>query len=123
MQSIEPPILIYPEDGAEVDNGCTDGRDSIVDDFDWSDVNGATKYELYRKHAGSMPSYTETNSSFYYYVCDGCYVIEANRFNWKWKVRAFVNNIWTDWSEERSYDFEPLNTDCPTTATISTTSK
>ena len=26
------------------------------------------------------------------------------RPGWRWKVRALVNGIWTDWSEERTFE-------------------
>jgi len=37
--------------------------------------------------------------------------VEA-RFGWIWKVRAKINGSWADWSPERTFDVEPLNTDC-----------
>ena len=39
--------LISPLNGVLMDNGRTDWRDNIVWDFDWSDVKGATRYQLY----------------------------------------------------------------------------
>jgi hypothetical protein len=43
----------------------------------------------------------------------GSYIANSNRFNWKWKIRAYVYDMWCDWSEERSFDVEPVNTDPP----------
>lgn len=103
------PKLISPEEGAVLDNGQQDGKDDIVWDFDWSDVTGTTKYNLYVKHTGStFPMIdVEVYDSSYHSVRSG-YIISSNRFDWKWKVRAFVNDKWSDWSEERRFDVEPL---------------
>jgi hypothetical protein len=35
-----------------------------------------------------------------------------NRFDWRWKVRTMVNGAWGPWSTERTFDVEPLDTDC-----------
>ncbi|NIM90679.1 MAG: PEGA domain-containing protein [Candidatus Aminicenantes bacterium] len=108
-------ILISPEDGAVLDNGRYDRRDDIVWDFDWADVVGATKYHLYVKHTGSLyPAINrEVYGSSYHEVGEGSYIINRNRFNWKWKVRAFIDGMWSQWSEERSFDVEPIDTDPP----------
>ena len=108
-------ILISPEEGAVLDNGRYDRRDDIVWDFDWLDVTGATKYHLYVKHTGSLYPVIdrEIYKSSYHEVGEGSYIIDRNRFNWKWKVRAFIDDMWSDWSEVRSFDVEPINTDPP----------
>ncbi|KPK78726.1 MAG: hypothetical protein AMJ89_00545 [candidate division Zixibacteria bacterium SM23_73] len=109
------PMLISPEDGAVLDNGRTDRKDSIVWSFDWSDIMGATKYHLYVKHTGSLyPAIDrQVRQSFYHQEDKGSYIIERNRFNWKWQVRALIGDKWGGWSEVRSFDVEPVNTDPP----------
>ncbi|MFQ5720925.1 MAG: hypothetical protein ACE5GI_00340 [Candidatus Aminicenantales bacterium] len=109
------PKLISPEEGAILDNGRYDRRDDIVWDFSWSNINGAIKYHLYVKHTGAQKPVIDikTFNSFYHYISEDSYIIDENRFNWKWKVRAFVNDKWCDWSEERRFDVEPVNTDPP----------
>jgi hypothetical protein len=37
------------------------------------------------------------------------YVGEPSLRGWRWKVRALVQGIWTDWSEERTFDVAPLD--------------
>ncbi len=109
------PALISPAAGSELDNGCDSAVDNIEWNFDWSYVSGATKYHLYVKHAGaelSLIDDQEVTPSEYHYV-DAGHIIEANRFNWRWKVRVLVNEKWSEWSAERSFDVEPLNADCP----------
>jgi len=46
------------------------------------------------------------------------YVIDENRLGWRWRVRAGHYKIgWGPWSEERTFDVEPVNTDCPSDTT------
>lgn len=111
---IDAPTLISPKNGAVLDNGRSDGRDSIKWRFDWSDYPGATKYQLYVIHVGSkypVINITVKRSS-YNHVSKG-YIIDRNRYNWIWKVRAGTKNSWLNWSEERGFTVEPLNTDPP----------
>ncbi len=114
------PYLISPEEGAVLDNGRTDKQDSIIWDFDWTDVPGANVYHLFVMHTGA--EYPVINclisSSFYHYVSLSSYIADFNRFNWKWKVRPGHMvygrfNYCGEWSEERSFDVEPVNTDPP----------
>ncbi|MCG2815363.1 MAG: hypothetical protein L6425_05465 [Candidatus Aminicenantes bacterium] len=111
------PLLISPRAGAVLDNGRSDGRDDIVWDFDWSDINGATSYRLYVIGSNALYPVIDRPSnmfdSSYHHVSAGSYIIDENRLNWKWKVRAYANGVWSDWSEERTFDVEPLNTDPP----------
>jgi hypothetical protein len=55
---------------------------------------------------------TVLSSSQYNYISYG-FIPDSDRYNWKWKVRAQVSGVWSDWSEERSFIVEPVNTDCP----------
>jgi hypothetical protein len=112
--SAEIPTLILPASGAVLDNGCSDFSDKIEWDFDWSDVIGATQYHLYviGGHA-TIPliNNSSLSTSDYHHENSG-YIINDNIYNWKWKVRAYLNGSWNNWSEERKFDVEPLNTDC-----------
>jgi len=112
----EAPTLISPKNGAVLDNGRLDGRDIIEWHFDWSDYPGATKYHLYVIHVGAkypVINVTTTRSS-YHHISKG-YIINSNRFNWTWKVRAGTKDSWLNWSGERRFNVEPLNTDPPNT--------
>jgi hypothetical protein len=53
----------------------------------------------------------DINSTSFHDSNPGDYIIEANRYGWIWRVRAYVGGVWTDWSEERSFNVEPP-TDC-----------
>jgi len=111
---IDAPTLTFPKSGAVLDNGRSDRRDDIKWRFDWSDYPGATKYQLYVMHVGSIyPLINVTvKRSTYRYVSQG-YIEDRNRFNWIWKVRAGTRDSWLNWSEERRFDVERLNTDPP----------
>ncbi len=112
---IDIPVLLSPQDGAVLDNGRRDGKDYFIWDFDWTDVSGATKFNLYVKHSGSKYPVIdeEIYSSSHQKKGYGGFVANHNRFDWKWKVRAYVGSRWRDWSEERSFDVEPEDTDPP----------
>jgi hypothetical protein len=107
------PILISPAEGAVLDNGRVDFLEEIVWDFDWSDVINATRYHLYviRTPQG-MPFINDDAiaSSSFHYEQPG--FVESGP--WTWRVRAFVNGQWNEWSDTRNFDVEPWNTDTPT---------
>jgi len=110
------PTLVSPAEGAILDNGARYDPDSIDWDFDWSDRAGVTRYHLYVKHSYSpYPGIDDQNivSSSYIDESPGSYIIDRNRYNWTWKVRAMVDGQWGEWSETRSFDVEPLDTDVP----------
>ena len=110
------PLLISPEEGAVLDNSRLDGSDDIVWDFDWSDCEGATQYHLYVIGPTAINPVIDHNnitSSSYQHIRHGSYIIERNRYGWTWKVRVRVGGQWSEWSEIRTFDVEPLNTDPP----------
>jgi len=116
------PTLIAPGEGAVLDNGRTDSLDDIIWDFDWSDCEGATQYHLFVKYpgAGISPVIDDDTikDSSYHSVSPGSYIAEQNRHGWTWKVRAKIGGQWGEWSETRTFDVEPLNTDPPRKAKI-----
>jgi TolB protein len=110
------PTLLSPVEGAELDNGRTDQLDTIVWDFDWSDVAGSTEYHLYVKGKGARNPVVNrqglTHSS-YHHVRTRSYVTNRYRFGWTWKVRAKTGVQWGEWSPTRSFYVESANTDPP----------
>ncbi|MCH9031077.1 MAG: leucine-rich repeat domain-containing protein [candidate division Zixibacteria bacterium] len=115
--TVSPPILLSPENGDVLDNSCNDGEvtsDSVIWNFDWSDVSGATVYELFIKNNAAQNPVIDTfisPSSFHSSL--GGFISNANLLDWRWKVRAMVGGVWSAFSPERTFDVEPLNTDCP----------
>jgi hypothetical protein len=90
-----PPVLISPSNGAVLDNGCNPNReaDGIIWEFAWSAVPGATRYHLTVQRLGAALPVIDVfaSASSYRYESAGAYIIEANRFNWQWKVEAEAN--------------------------------
>ncbi len=69
-------------------------------------------------HTGSVNPYVDNldiedttydNRDVY---CTG-WVAELDRFDWYWKVRAYIDGQWGDWSEVRYFSTESPNTDDP----------
>jgi hypothetical protein len=108
------PGLLAPLPGIYFDNGCSDTSDTIQWDFDWSDVPGATRYQMCILHEGSQYLLTDTivSDSEFRYNSSGGYITDGNRLNWTWMVRAGDETEWWGWSEVRDFTVEPLNTDC-----------
>ena len=109
------PSLISPDNHYQsMDNGCRNGSDEIIWDFDWRDVPGATQYQIYAigSNASTALINTTVTASNYHYVCSGCYIIEGNRFRWTWRVRAGNASSWSEWSDTFYFDVEPLDLDC-----------
>lgn len=109
------PSLLAPDEGAIMDNGCTNRDNGILWEFDWSDCQGAEAYEFFLDHPSVERPVEEaalTESSFT--LLEDRVIPEGSRFGWTWRVRAQLNGVWGDWSPERRFDVEPVNTDCVT---------
>lgn len=112
-QPLDVPQLLSPNEGALLDNGRTDRSDSIIWDFKWEDVPGATKYHLYVKgEDATIPVIdVDTIESSYHHLSQSSYIVDGNLLNWSWKVKAYANGQWHDYSKERHFNVEPVNTD------------
>jgi len=110
------PSLLTPEEGAVMDNGCASRLNGILWEFDWSDCAGAESYEIFVKQRNEQEPAIDrsdlTTSAFT--TLENRIISEDTRRGWFWKVRAKVNGVWADFSPERNFDVEPLNTDCVT---------
>jgi len=105
-----PPSLLEPRTGAVLPNGSREGNRTAVWEFKWSAVPGASKYHLQVIAAKArIPRLdrSDLTSPEYRDEWRG-YVIDPNRLGWRWKVRALVGDVWTEWSEERTFDVQPL---------------
>lgn len=107
------PELIAPAQGAILDNGCLDQSDAIIWDFDWSDVQHATEYYLVVSGPNAIYPLIDRvagESGFHYEQV--AYIIPRHQPGWRWRVRARIGEDWMEWTEERTFDVEPLNSDC-----------
>lgn len=109
-----PPTLLSPPPGAVLDNGCFSQTDTITWDFAWSETEGASRYHLYVIHpAAQFPVIDQSSiTATEYRRASIAYILNTYRLGWTWRVRAFVDGDWTAWSEVRSFDVEPVDTDC-----------
>jgi hypothetical protein len=109
------PELRVPAEGALADNGCTtDPNEAIVWDFDWSDVAGATTYELWVKHRSSPEPEVDVTGLPTSSHRVGRFATTDGEFlrGWEWKVRAQVNGVNQPWSKTATFNLEPPDTDC-----------
>jgi hypothetical protein len=107
------PELLAPPEGAVLDNGCTDFSNPKTWDFAWTGVAGATAYNLYVIGANAQnPVINSTVDGTTYRFVNNGYVANQNRLGWRAKVRAYVDGVWGAYGPERSFDVEPVNTDC-----------
>jgi hypothetical protein len=109
------PTLILPRNNDVLDNGCENRKDGVVWEFKWSEVERAQRYHLYV--SGKTAKYPVIDESAiletsYKDERQQSYIAEQHRYGWRWKVRAMVDGVWGEWSVERTFDVEPLNTDC-----------
>jgi hypothetical protein len=112
---IPAPHLISPVNGAVMDNGCKDRSNGITWDFDWSDVHGATAYQIrvWKNPAIPLINNVTIPTSDYHYDSPKSYIINTNLTGWGWRVRARVGKVWGPWSITGFFRMERLNTDCP----------
>lgn len=113
LRSPTIPELIAPAEGAILDNGCLDQSDAIIWEFDWSDVEHATAYHLFVKGQNAIYPVIDraVGESRFRHESIG-YIIARHQVGWRWRVRARIGEDWMDWTEERTFDVEPLNSDC-----------
>lgn len=108
------PSLIAPAANAVLDNGCVPNGDSLVWDFDWSDVPGATKYELTVLNTNAIFAEIDDSTltaSSYHYSKVATYTNLTT--GWLWWARAYVNGSWQAWAGPRAFSVEAVSTDCP----------
>jgi hypothetical protein len=106
---------LAPSQGAILDNGCSNRENGIRWEFDWSDCPDAQFYEFHLQQRGTPEPRVDvrnlTSSSFT--VLESGFIFEEARTGWFWKVRSRINGVWSNWSPERDFEVEPVNTDCP----------
>ena len=108
------PLLISPAPNAVLDNGCRTDFDAFQWDFAWAEVRAASHYHLQVIGRDTAlftidddqlvsPSYTSRSTG---------YVLDKYRLGWRWRVRAQKGDVWGEFSPYRTFDVEPLDTDC-----------
>ena len=106
------PTLISPENNERLDNGCTPPDvDAINWSFEWTGCPNAIMYNLYVKHPAAQNPVIDVETTELKFNSSSAGYISYNS-NWKWKVRAFIDNAWGEWSKERTFEVEDQNNDC-----------
>ena len=108
------PEILSPSKESIMDNGCSNGSDSIDWEFVWSECPNAQTYELFVIGPTATIPVIEINTITTNHFSQSVgYITDQNRMQWRWKVRAMQNEVWGDWSPESTFDVEQLDTDCP----------
>ena len=108
------PALLDPPAGATLDNGCFDNSDPVSWSFDWAACPDANLYRiLVQGRTATTPLIDQPTRSDQYHFTDSGWILDDNRLGWTWKVRAQFGGRMGPWSEEREFDVEPRDTDCP----------
>lgn len=108
------PNQVLPEDGSEMDNGCTNQDNGISWEFDWDDCPGAEMYSIHIDHSSLETPFDRDLPVSAFSLLEDRVLPEEQRIGWTWKVRAMVNGIWGNYTPDRTFDVERLNTDCVT---------
>jgi hypothetical protein len=111
------PTLLVPRINTVMDNGRTDRLDVIDWRFRWTPVRDADNYEIFVKHTNSALSPVidkKVRGTEYRSLRPGSFIADRNRRAWFWRVRAYKQGQPLPWSESRTFDVEPVNSDPPT---------
>lgn len=113
------PTLLTPLLGARIpqndpSTGCSllpnDERRGFgyKTDFDWANVSGATQYRIEVTRQGQPSGLTfVVNQSDYLLVRCNVFWIDSQLTGHSWRVQAFANGVWGDFSEPRSFELLP----------------
>lgn len=107
------PILLSPSNGALMDNGCKAENDRIIWDFQWSKVPKATQYQIYvigKTAINPVVNSVTVNNLYHYESPVGSEVQGGNNLGWSWRVRAQVDGIWKEYSNQKYFDLRPVCT-------------
>src|SRR5207247_10401148 len=99
------PALAVPAENAELpQRRLSDGRIESDWTFGWHACPGASRYHLFVIGPGALNPIVNDDSitSATYEYRRSHYGI-THREGWTWKVRAFVDGQWGEWSEERTF--------------------
>ena len=98
--------LLSPAPGAKLLNGDYTRALEHEWAFDWADVPRATKYHLFVKATKAKIPIVDRDDilqSEWKEIRRGV-VGDSFLQDWGWKVRAFVDGEWTEWSDVRTFD-------------------
>ncbi len=92
----------------------THGAGTCADCFTYLPHDGEIDYHLFVIGPTAIyPVIDHTVAESSYHRVSYGYIVNRNTHGWRWKVRARIDGEWMPWSPERTFDVEPLDTDCP----------
>lgn len=113
-----PPLITAPLPQATLDNGCNAGEENMNWYFEWTEIEGATEYQLIIQHpsvgVNTFNEIVTTNS----WTLSQNSIINTYFTGWTAKVRAKVDGLWSDYhgstidEEVLLFNLEPADTDC-----------
>jgi len=111
LSPLSEPLIIQnnPEIGCTLSAEPTRGYGYRIV-FDWSDVSGATAYEIFAEHEGAALPIVNTTVEGSPYTLTSCnsFVADGNLTAWHWRVRALGSGETAGpWSEFVNFAFEP----------------
>tara|TARA_R110000868_G_scaffold304437_21_gene565404 strand:+ start:36335 stop:37777 length:1443 start_codon:yes stop_codon:yes gene_type:complete len=94
----------FPTQNAVLPNGLNTG---LKWSFNWFPVSGATQYELVIGYTNGGEFFrTTVNRSNYDYINATTSIKNEFLTGWLWKIRAQVNGVWSDWSQDMLFSVE-----------------
>ncbi len=113
-----PPLITAPLPQATLDNGCNGVNETMTWDFEWTEIEGATEYQLIVRHpsvsVNTVNEIVTTNS----WTLSRFTQINTYFTDWTVKVRAKVDGLWGDYhgstlaEEVMLFNVERTDTDC-----------
>jgi hypothetical protein len=103
---IRADITLYaPQTNALLANGNENKRTSYTWNFDWADVPNAEQYEIYIIHPNDhKKSFIQNTPVSKYQLVQRQPRTNTELNGWKWKVRAFINGSYREWSATRTFN-------------------
>ena len=112
LSPLSEPLIIQnnPDIGCTLSAEATRGYGYRIV-FDWSDVSGATAYQIFAEHVGSVLPIVNTTVEGSTYTLTSCnsFVADGGLTGWHWRVRALGSGEGETgpWSEFVDFAFEP----------------
>jgi hypothetical protein len=106
------PALVVPGDNAVLPQQLPDEKFALNWTFEWKACPEATKYHLFViGPTASNPIVNEDSltSATYQFQRSHGQISKSKAQGWTWKVRAYADGQWGQWSEVRKFNVTPAN--------------
>lgn len=106
------PALVVPGDNEVLPQRRPDEKIALNWTFGWKACPEATKYHLFVIGPTALnPIVNEDSltSATYQFQRSGGQISKSKTQGWTWKVRAYADGQWGEWSEVRTFNVTPPN--------------